>query len=70
MENVYEAKVSICRRFSMLENNKIMFGNDLRVHMFKDTCFGDWLDVDIANHEPTLVHGILSLYLPICSLTK
>lgn len=36
-----------------------MYGKDLLVRMFRNTCFGGWLDVHFVDHDPCLVHGML-----------
>ena len=36
-----------------------MYGKDVIVRMFRNHCFGDWLDVPYIDQEPNLVHGML-----------
>ncbi|PWA36961.1 phospholipase-like protein [Artemisia annua] len=52
-------KQTIRSRFGLLKTFRTMYGRDVVVRMFRNHCFGDWLDVPYLDQEPNLVHGML-----------
>ncbi|GKA87973.1 uridine kinase-like protein 4 [Tanacetum coccineum] len=62
---LYDAKLSIRAQIAIASDIRTKLINTPRYALFRETCFGPWLDVQMMTKDPRLVHLILQTeYIP------
>nr|GEY21553.1 phospholipase-like protein [Tanacetum cinerariifolium] len=62
---LYDAKLSIRAQIAVASDIRTKLINTPRYALFRETCFGPWLDVQMMTKDPRLVHLILQTeYIP------
>ncbi|GKD70484.1 uridine kinase-like protein 4 [Tanacetum coccineum] len=62
---LYDAKLSIRAQIAIASDIRTKLINTPRHALFRETCFGPWLDVQMMTKDPRLVHLILQTeYIP------
>ncbi|GJT90720.1 uridine kinase-like protein [Tanacetum coccineum] len=62
---LYDACLSVRGRMPVARDIRIKLINTPRYALFKETCFGAWLDLQYTMGDPKLIHGILQTqYIP------